>query len=436
MADKASKAGAGAAQGAAAGAAVGGPWGAVIGGAIGLASGLMGSDDSAGEANNQRKIAQQILDEIKIAPDISKPLILEKYRQQGILTPEMEQQINVGVSQASKAKGSEQAKQAQMDALQSIQERSKSGLNAQDRANLNKILQETGAAGQGARGAIAQQMKERGLGGSGTDLALQLAASQNASNEASRQGDALGAMAAQNALQAAGMTGQLGGQIEGQQFGQQFQTGQAADAFRQFDVANQAGQQQRNVGSKNLAQQQNLSLEQNIANMNTQQQNQEYKDQLQRQMQEAGYNRDTAIAKAGGHSGQVQTLLQQGQQAGQGRADTAAGVGGLATNLFGALSSKSDTPAAAAPQTFGDDYFMKNAGPKWDGGSIPDYREGGQVPGQAKHPGDHPDNDTVHAVLSPGELVIPRSMAKSSLGKRLAKLLEDHHQLRKDMGGD
>jgi hypothetical protein len=40
---------------------------------------------------------------------------------------------------------------------------------------------------------------------------------------------------------------------------------------------------------------------------------------------------------------------------------------------------------------------------KWDGGTIP---------GEAEHPGDHPENDTVDAKLSPGEIIIPRSKAK------------------------
>lgn len=43
-----------------------------------------------------------------------------------------------------------------------------------------------------------------------------------------------------------------------------------------------------------------------------------------------------------------------------------------------------------------------------DGGKI-DYREGGTVPGRAKVKGDSPENDTVDAKLSPGEVVVPRS---------------------------
>jgi len=42
------------------------------------------------------------------------------------------------------------------------------------------------------------------------------------------------------------------------------------------------------------------------------------------------------------------------------------------------------------------------------------YKQGGAVPGKAKVPGDSPKNDTVHAKLSPGEIVIPRSIVGSS----------------------
>lgn len=45
---------------------------------------------------------------------------------------------------------------------------------------------------------------------------------------------------------------------------------------------------------------------------------------------------------------------------------------------------------------------------------TPGFSEGGKVPGQAKMPGDSKANDTVHAKLSPGEIVIPRSVLESA----------------------
>lgn len=46
-------------------------------------------------------------------------------------------------------------------------------------------------------------------------------------------------------------------------------------------------------------------------------------------------------------------------------------------------------------------------------GSLMGLSHGGPVPGQPSIAGDHPANDTVPAMLSPGEIVIPRSQAKS-----------------------
>lgn len=46
------------------------------------------------------------------------------------------------------------------------------------------------------------------------------------------------------------------------------------------------------------------------------------------------------------------------------------------------------------------------------GGAVPDYRVGGTVPGQAEYSGDNSGNDTVDAKLSPGEIVLPRSVTQ------------------------
>jgi len=47
-------------------------------------------------------------------------------------------------------------------------------------------------------------------------------------------------------------------------------------------------------------------------------------------------------------------------------------------------------------------------------GSIFGFSEGGKVPGVAEKAGDHEVNDKVPAMLSPGEIVIPRSAAKDA----------------------
>lgn len=55
--------------------------------------------------------------------------------------------------------------------------------------------------------------------------------------------------------------------------------------------------------------------------------------------------------------------------------------------------------------------------------------DGGKIDGQAQVPGDHPVNDTVPAMLSPGEIVVPRSKASNP---KLAKEFIDQVMSGKD----
>lgn len=397
------------AQGAGTGAAVGGPWGAVIGGGIGLAGSLMGGDAGAGEAHNEMVIAQNILNNLANSPDISKPLILEQYRQQGILTPQMEQYIT---AQEPKAITTDPAlKSAQMQALQQLQQRSTQGLSAGDRAALNQARLAAQGDVTGRLASIQQQAAMRGQAGGGTQLAAELAAAQGGANTASQSADQVAQQAQQAALQATGQQAGLAGQVQQQDFGQQFQQQQAQQQMQRFNVGNQIAQQQRNVGAANQAQAGNLALSQQVSNANVGQANQELQRQQNAAMQQAQFNRQNQIAQAGGYTGQIQPTLQMGQDRADAQQNQWTGASQIGQGLYGAFSA---APAAG----------------KWQGGEIQDFKQGGQVPGQANVPGDSPKNDTVHAMLSPGELVVPRSLAESKLGKELTKLIHAHNSVK------
>jgi hypothetical protein len=92
-----------------------------------------------------------------------------------------------------------------------------------------------------------------------------------------------------------------------------------------------------------------------------------------------------------------------------GMANQAAGNSGLGKILGGALGGLGG--AATMLGSGGGEHYA--------GGEIPGYAsggmmlEGGSVPGHALTPGDSPRNDTVDAKLSPGEIVLPRSVTKS-----------------------
>ena len=108
----------------------------------------------------------------------------------------------------------------------------------------------------------------------------------------------------------------------------------------------------------------------------------------------------------------------------------AAGVltsGVMSKPIGGGNSSPNSGTANANPQTYGIN--LAHGGlVGYCGGGMP-MKQGGAVPGQAQVPGDSAKNDTVHAQLSPGEVVIPRTMVQSH-PEDIAALLQAMKHLR------
>lgn len=418
-----------------------------IGGAIGgIIGGLAkpGQGDT-GEARNEAVVANQILQQIKDAPDISKPLILEQYRQQGILTPALEQQITTANPSIAKYATSDSLQKAQANALQSMQQRANEGLTAGDRAALNQARQATQGDVTARLAAIQQNMQERGQAGSGSELAMKLAAAQQGAQQGSNAADSVAQQSEAARMAAIGQVGSMAGQQAQQQFGQALNISNAQDQMNRFNTQNQIAQQQRNVGAQNQAQQYNLGTAQNLANANTQQNNSELQNQLQRQMQQAEYNRQNAMIKSGAAASMGNYLNQAGNKANQSAVNIGTGLGNLAGQAGQAvMGAFGGAPGMSAGTQAGYGSLTTKSNPNaangdWaalaHGGEVKDYTQGGNISGQAPVPGDSPQNDIVHAKVSPGEIVVPRSMAQSPLGKHLLKMIDAHNNLKHHING-
>jgi len=377
-------------------------------GAIGgIVGGIFGQQQAAGDVGQARDAqtnAYNIMQNLAQVPDIQKPIILQQYKQAGIYTPEVEQLLKA--QDPSIVKYSQQAdtRIAQQTALSQIQQRAVGGLSAADRAALAQAQQAAQGDVQSRIASIQQQMQQRGQAGGGADLAAQLAAAQSGASTEAQNALNVAQMSEQARIQAAAQLGQLGAQQEAQQFGEAAQKSQAQSEMDRFNVQNQIGQQARNVQAQNQAQLYNLGTAQQLANMNVAQQNQELQAQRQRAMQQWGAQVGRSEAQAGSAQQFGNYLGQQAQATKQGAIQTGTGIG----NIIGDVGSA----------------LMFN-----EGGQIKDYREGGAVPGKAKVPGDSPLNDTVNAKVSPGEIVLPRTIAQLLLkksGKDLHKEVQKH----------
>jgi hypothetical protein len=292
----------------------------------------------------------------------------------------------LGSSEMGKIQSNPQYAQFEQQALRDLEQQSKDGLSARDLADMAQLESQVNRSNSGRIGAIQQGMAARGMGGSGMELVAQMQAAQDATERQALASLEKNAQVQQGRRDATSQLGNMAGQLQGRDFQQAAQKAAAQDAINRFNTANTWNQNQMNHQGR-----------QGIANQNVAQNNQ--------------FQQNVMGAKQGG----AQMTFNKGVDANNAR--NASKGGGLAGMAGGALSG------AAAGSTLGPWGMAGGAAI----GALSGMHNGGEVPGQASIPGDHPANDTEPKMLSPGEIVLPRSITQldpSEAGKA-AKMFVD-----------
>lgn len=249
-----------------------------------------------------------------------------------------------------------------------------SNVFAQQQALANQLGQQ--AQGQGPNPAMAQLSNSTGqnIANQASLMAGQRGASANA-----------GLLARQAGMQGAATQQQAVGQGAAMQAQQQIAAQQALQA-QQAQMAGMANTQVSNqaqgLGALNQGQQ---SQQQNLLNA-----------QAQRNNAGVGLQSNLNSVNAGVASANA--------------ANNAGIVGGLIGGAGSAISASMGVPAAAHGGMIGTaDTEPRSHAARFLSG----YSDGGAVMGKAKVAGDSSKNDVVPAILSPGEIVIPRSVLAS-----------------------
>lgn len=174
---------------------------------------------------------------------------------------------------------------AQMNALETLSRLGETGMTDTEAAQLDQIKRQAGASSQATQNQILQNLAQRGIAGSGQELAARMIAGQQQADLASQQGMQTAAQAQERALAAIAQAGSLGGQMRGQEFGEKSDVARATDSINQFNLQQRLGQRQRNVGEQRYTQNRNLTEKQRIADAGTAASNaqEEYNQQLIRQ---------------------------------------------------------------------------------------------------------------------------------------------------------
>lgn len=322
--------------------------GLLIGGGTSLVSGLLGGAAAKRGERAARRAAARRLAEYSYS-DIPKleeqqlallaPELLGEYR------PEVEQFLELDPSLLQDVSADEQLIQNQQEALEQLNELSEGGLTAGEMAQARELQRQVDRAGQARQKAVLQNMAQRGVLGSGMELAARLGSSQADTERQASQQDELMKQAQARAMQALGQKADLSGQMRSQGFSEASQRARAADEIARANLMNQMGVQQRNISARNQAQMQNLQARQAIENerarlANLQQQHNKglYQQQFQNRMQIAG-GRTGAHAAAG----------QAAQQAAAGQANMIGQIGSGLVGMIGGMVNSKATPNTQAP---------------------------------------------------------------------------------------
>lgn len=303
------------------------------------------------------------------------------------------------------------------------------GLDANAKLAIQQATDAATQQAQGEQGAIMKSAQAMGQGGGDFALTQRALAAQGASNTAATTGMQAAAEAEANREAALNAMANIGGSINASDYGQ---AATKAGAQNTINATNQSATNAANTGNVTNAintGEFNTNTAQGVNAANTAAgQNKVYYNAGLPQTQ---FNNE--LAKANGVAGVASNQANASQAATNsnnamagsllGTAGTVIGgiyggpVGAAAGGAAGkAIAGGNSTPTGANANK--SNYGLAKGGYVCyaDGGVAHDHnicmKFGGHVPGEAKVAGDSRENDTVPAMLSPGELVIPRSVPK------------------------
>jgi hypothetical protein len=339
------------------------------------------------DATEAMRKAQEMFANVKepTAQELTLPE-LQKYVQQGLLTPAQAQAVLNKQNAYDTTAVPTEGRNAQIAALNQLQDIANAkGMDATAQAQTQQTLNALNTNMQGQRGAILDSFAQRGVPLSLASEAMQnqvLGQDAQAANANALQANADAQMRALQALQG---SANVGANVQSQDWNQANTKAAAQNAINQWNsqVANVANE--ANAARQQQANAYNTGVKQDVANQNVG--NVNYRTQYNAGIPQQQFG--NAMQKAGGQASAYQNIgnlaNQQGQQQYGIFKDIASGVAGFMQ------------PSGATSQ-------------------APGGAKGGMVPGKANVPGDHPANDTVPVRLSPGELVVPRSIVKDFVG--------------------
>ncbi len=394
--------------------------------AFNLADVFSGGEDSAAADVIQGQLDKLNAVGTPTAAQLTLPQ-LQQFVSAGIMTPEEANAYLVQSNAFDTVGAGGSGMDAEQEAIGKLRDIVNSGgADAEEQANIQSILNTLGTTERGDREAIVNQNARQGISNSGLTMAAKLAAEQNDATNANMNALQTGASEEARNLAAIQALGERGGAVQGQEYTAGANKASAANAIEQFNAQQEQDISKVNTTAANAAKAANLGNAQDIANKNT------VSAQTQEESIPAAQQKayEDALAKASAGMQGAESLAQTKQTTGQQNAGILGGLLGTAGTV-GAAYLTGNPYAALATQLAASNNTPGANTSTSDNGGVPKVATGGEImpvginrpmnmksggpgPGEPMVPGDSPMNDTQLAKLSPGEIVLPRSVTQPS----------------------
>lgn len=339
----------------------------IAGVATNVLGGVIGNLSSSADRNRAERAMEAAYAEIErlgAGPDLAREILFKNFEQVGVLTPEIEEAIELDAPKVAQIQEAPELRKAQMTALELLKQQA-TGVSPELRAGIKEIELQQARDTEAKRQQLLQSYQQRGLGGAGSEYAAQLQAASAGSAQAAEQGVKLGSQLARSALEAARAYGDLGGQVRGQEFDIARTKAAAEDQTAAERFREATSRQQRNVAARMGAQQYNLGTRQRIAEQNVGLSNAEL--QRQRAAEQQMYDNQLRVAqmRAQARLGQAGQYQQQAQQTAGAVQGAASGVaqGLMLAGVYGKKQKPSEQNSVAAASSVEDEElndFVKN----------------------------------------------------------------------------
>lgn len=240
-------------------------WPAIIAGAAMLGSSALNNATEQERIDKENRRLQDAINGLTYDPKdyytnyayYDNPLLYELYQQGNT------EYDNINVDPATK--------EAQNRALEELINLSEAkGLNAIDQQALQEIVNEENRNLKAQNDAIAQDAMQRGVYGSGLELAQRLQAAQSGANRMSNRDMDVMSQAQQRALDALSSYGNLASNMRGQDFNEQAQRAAAQDAINRYNTQQTTDWNRGNIDNQNKVSQMNTDVQHKQQDANVQ----------------------------------------------------------------------------------------------------------------------------------------------------------------------